>query len=167
MNMRNSRYLIPLLLLAAPAVAGAQQGGGLTAAAGAGGTFYCVVTRCNTGLTAGGGLAWEVLPVLAFEAGARRQFCFDCDRYIIADGGAQLRLPGRVVQPFLAGGASFHSDPEFIGENMIGPYAGAGLWVFPRGGWGARVELRGHRLDPGDHVGELSVAIARRAAGGR
>jgi hypothetical protein len=153
--------LLPAVALAAPAPASAQAAGDFFAAAGAGGTYYCIVTRCNTGTTVGALVAYGPLPFVMLEAGAKRHFCFDCDSYVITEAGVQLRYPHATVQPFLAAGVSRHSDAEFMGT-YTGPQAAAGVWVWPWTGWGMHAELRGTRVRAGNHLGELSLSLARR-----
>jgi hypothetical protein len=153
--------LLPALALTAPAPASAQANGDFVAAAGVGGTFYCIVTRCNTGTTVGALVAYGPLPFVMLEAGAKRHFCFDCDSYSITQAGVQLRYPHAIAQPFLAVGVARHSDADFMGS-YTGPYAGVGVWVWPWSGWGAHAELRGTRVRAGDHLGELSLSLARR-----
>ena len=153
------------LALVAPATAAAQQSGDFMATAGVGGTYYCIVTRCNTGMTVGAHVAYGLLQPVALEARAGRHLCFDCDRYFLVEGGAQLRLPRGRVQPFLAAGASLHSDPEFFGD-AVGPYAGVGVWLHPTAGLALRAEVRGHQLNRGSRLGELSVAVGHRFGGG-
>jgi hypothetical protein len=154
--------LSPVLAVAAPAPASAQDAGALVAAAGVGGTYYCIVTRCNSGTTVGALAAYGPLPFVMIEAGAKRHFCFDCVRYFIAEAGVQLRYPHVTVQPFLSAGASWNSDPEFMGEHT-GPYAGAGVWIWPWADWGLHAEARGRRvMDTGSGIGEVALSVARR-----
>jgi hypothetical protein len=165
MNMNRILTSIAALALLAPATVAAQQSGDFTATASVGGTYYCIVSRCDTGVTMGAHVAYGLLQTVALEARGSRHLCFDCDRYFLVEGGAQLRLPGGRVQPFLAAGASLHSDPEFFGD-ATGPYAGVGVWLHPMAGLTLRAELRGHQLDRGSRLGELSVAAGHRFGGG-
>jgi hypothetical protein len=165
MNMNKILISIAALALVAPATATAQQAGDFTATAGVGGTYYCIVSRCDEGMTLGAHAAYGLLHTVVLEARAGRHLCFDCDRYYLVEAGAQLRLPRGPVQPFLAAGASLHSDPEFFGD-ATGPYAGVGVWLHPMAGLTIRAELRGHQLDRGSRLGELSVAVGHRFGGG-
>jgi hypothetical protein len=160
-RLLRTALLLPVLAVAAPAPASAQEAGDFVAAAGVGGTFYCIVTRCNTGATVGALVAYDVLPFVMLEAGAKRHFCFDCDSYVILDAGVQLRYPHATVQPFLGAGVSRHSDAEFMGTHT-GPHAAAGVWVWARTDWGVQAELRGTRVRVGDYMGEISLSLARR-----
>lgn len=142
----------------APA-AQAQQTRPLELGAGGGGTYYCIVSRCNTGTTLGATATLRLTPAIGLDATVRRHFCFDCDRYLLGEAGVLLRVPGRALSPFAAAGASLSSDPEFFGDEL-GVFAGVGAWLW-RGEWGGRIELRGRRVRRGDALGELSLSIAR------
>lgn len=148
--------LLAWLLL--PATAGAQTA---YAAAGAGGTYYCIVSRCDTGSTVGVAAGVQLTSVLGVEAGVRRHFCFDCDRFVLADASVVLQYPRTVVSPYIAAGVSLSSDPDFMGEE-IGAAAAAGAWLWSGRRWGGRLELRGRRVPGSDGIAELSAAIAHR-----
>ncbi len=160
------RHFIAMILLVAGALAGSARAHaqdrvrfvtGLTA----GGTYYCIVTRCNTGQTVGALAEVQVAPALALELAARRHGCFDCDRFFIADAALVLRYPARIVQPFFAAGVARSSDPEFMGT-QLGLMGAAGAWAWFQPAWGAKLELRGRQVGRGDGMGELSVALGYR-----
>ena len=100
-----------LLALAFPPVVGAQGLTDLVVGGGIGGTYYCIVTRCDTGATLVATVGYGPAPFLLTSVGVRRHDCFDCDRFVIAEGSVQLRRPGGTLQPFLAAGAGVSSDP--------------------------------------------------------
>lgn len=147
-----------LALALPPAPAGAQAA---YVAAGAGGTYYCIVSRCDTGSTMGVAAGVQLSPALGIEAGVRRHFCFDCDRFVIGDASLVLQYPRAVVSPYVAAGVSLSSDPEFMGDE-IGAAAAAGAWLWSGRRWGGRLELRGRRVPGSDGVAELSASIAHR-----
>jgi hypothetical protein len=154
--------LLPVCALVRPTPASAQVAGDFVAAAGVGGTYYCIVSRCNSGTTVGVLGAFAPLPFVMLEAAAKRHFCFDCDRYYIAEAGVQLRYPHATIQPFLSAGASRNSDPEFMGEHT-GPYAAAGVWIWPWAYWGLHAEVRGRRvMGAGNSMAEVALSVTRR-----
>jgi hypothetical protein len=141
----------------------AQQG--VVAAVTAGGTYYCIVTRCNTGQALGLAAGAELTAGLSIEASARRHFCFDCDRFVIADAGASWTVPARGrVRPFLSGGIGFTSDPEFFGHSWS-PYLSVGAWYWPTEKWGGQLALRGRRVAGDLGLAEATVSLARRWGG--
>lgn len=143
-----------------PAV-GAQEAGEMVASVGTGGTYYCIVSRCDTGTTFLGTAGYGVRPSLMVLGSVRWHECFDCDRFVIAEGSLQLRHSGEKVEPFVAIGAGLSTDPDFMG-NRFGPHAAVGAWLWPSEAGGVRSELRGRRLGKGNGMAELSVAVARR-----
>jgi hypothetical protein len=159
----------PLLLAACAAAAmpaglAAQSAGSAVVGAGAGGTFYSISTRSNTGTIVSGVAGYELLDGLSLEAAARRHFCFDCERFTIGDISVQLRRPARALSPFLSAGFGVSSDPDagFM-DTHFGMHAGIGAWAESRGGWIARLEGRVRRVGgPGDAMGEVGVVVARR-----
>ncbi len=161
------RYLIGIAVLLAiggAAPAHAQSPVRLVAGLSGGGTYYCIASRCNTGSTVGVLAEVEATPALALELGVRRHFCFDCDRFTLADAALVLRYPARTIQPFVAAGASRSSDPGFMGT-QVGPLGAAGAWAWFNRSWGAKLELRGRRVGRGDAMGELSFALGHRFGG--
>jgi hypothetical protein len=158
---RTFAALLGLIAFLAPSPATAQESGEFVLGGGVGGSYYCIITRCDTGtllrLTAG----YSPRAPLMIEAGFQSLGCFDCDRFRIFEGGLQLRYPGSAVQPFVAAGIHRSSDPGFMGSRT-GPYVGVGAWV---GSWSRFVvalEVRGRDFGSGDRMGEATVVVARR-----
>jgi len=136
----------------------------ISAGVSGGATYYCIVSRCDTGSTVGVFADVEIAPILAFEIAGRRQFCFDCDRFIIGDAGLVLRYPARRIRPFISAGVSRTSDPEFMGTHT-GLSGATGAWGWFNERWGTRIELRGRQVGRGDAIGELSLSLAHRFGG--
>jgi hypothetical protein len=152
-----------LLALATAGVstAAAQSTRGIVVGAGVGVTYYCIVARCDTGSTIGAMGAFDFSRLVSVEAGVRRHYCFDCDRFMIAEADVLVQYPLPRVSPFLAAGVSYSSDAEFMGDH-VGLLAAAGVWIWLRQRWGARVELRGRQVGRGDAMGELSLSVVHR-----
>jgi hypothetical protein len=158
------RLSIPVLLaLATSGVlpAAGQDARGIVVGAGVGATYYCIVSRCDSGGTIGVMGAFDASRVLSVEAGVRRHYCFDCDRFMIAEADVLVQYPRQRVSPFLAAGLSYSSDAEFMGDH-VGLLAAAGAWIRLRQRWGARLELRGRQVGRGDAMGELSLSMTHR-----
>lgn len=100
---------------------------------------------------------------LLIHASVRTHHCFDCDRFLMAEGGLQLRHAGRSLVPFVAAGAGWISDPEFMGDH-VSPHVAVGAWIWPTRSFGLQLEVRGRRVSRGDALGEVSVVLARRIA---
>lgn len=161
MSLQTSFRAAAVLAASVPAALVAQQPGAAVIGLGAGGTYYCIVSRCDTGATLFGMAGYALTPALSVGATARWHGCPDCDRFLIGEAGAQLRYPGRVLQPFVALGAGLSSDPAFMGD-QVGLHAAVGTWIWPTARWGLQLELRGRQVGRGDHMGELSLGIGRR-----
>jgi hypothetical protein len=154
------KVLVVLVLFAAPSAAAAQHATPLVSA-GMGGTFYCIVTRCNTGTTVFGSAGVDFASFLHVEATVRRHLCFDCDRFLVAEAGLHAQYAGPVFTPYAGGGFGTSSDPDFMGT-VTGFHAEVGTWVWPWQNWGVRIELRAREVGSGNHMGELSASGARR-----
>jgi hypothetical protein len=142
---------------------GAPASGSFLVSASAGGTFYCISTRCGSGTLVAAAAGYELVNGVSVEAAVRRHYCFDCDSFTIGDVSVQLRRPGRAVSPFLAAGVGVSADPgAFFMETTFGPHAGLGVWVEPRSGWVARLEGRVRRLGRGEGMGEAGIVVGRR-----
>lgn len=152
-------WMLAVLMALAPARLQAQELPGTVLSVGAGGTYYCIVSRCDTGFVGRAGLGYSLSPHAMIEGGARWHDCFDCDRFVIGDAGLQLRREGARMTPFVAAGAGVSSDPEFMGTRW-GPYAALGTWIALTDGWAAQVELRGRRVGS-DSMGEVTASLAR------
>jgi hypothetical protein len=158
--------MLPLYALLALGIAGASspaaaQERALHVGIGAGGTYYCIVSRCDTGIIIGPVGSFHFTPVIAVEAAVRRHFCTDCDRFTVAEAALLFLYPQRVVSPYVGGGVSLSSDPDFMGDE-VGLLAAAGAWVWPGRRWGMRVDARGRQVGRGDAMGEVSLALVRR-----
>lgn len=161
MSIPNALRLAALLTVLAPSAALGQRPSSAVVGLSAGGTYYCIVSRCDTGTTLGLLAGYDVTRVLSVGATARWHACADCDRFLIGEGGVQLRYPGRVFAPFVAVGAGLSSDPEFMGDEF-GLHAAVGTRFWATPGWGLQLELRGRQVGRGDHMGELSLGVTRR-----
>jgi hypothetical protein len=151
-----------------PLAGGAQagEGGGAPdpgspwrAGVGAGWSYYSLVSRGDAGTVVSAVGSYTPTPRLRVEAGVRTMRCADCFRFVMAEGGVQLRLPLGHWAPFLAAGAGVTSDPEFVGtrEHL---YAGVGTTREPRDRpWGIQLEVRGRQLDPGNRLVEVSLGL--------
>ncbi len=154
-------FIGTVLLVAIAAPARAQNPVRIVTGVSAGATYYCLVSRCNTGTTIGVSAEAQATRVLGLELAVRRHTCFDCDRFVIADAALVLRVPAHTIQPFVAGGVSRSSDPEFMGTHT-GLLGAAGAWAWLGPAWGAKLELRGRQVGRGDAMGELSLGLAHR-----
>jgi hypothetical protein len=76
----------------------------LVVGVGGGGTIYSIATRLGSGSTVTAMAGYRLSPALLVEGAVRRHQCFDCDRFLIAEGGLQVGYPGRTVSPFVSGG---------------------------------------------------------------
>lgn len=156
--------LIALMAWAAPERAAAQGGTAVDVGVGVGGTYYCIMTRCNTGTLLSAGAALRVNRFVFVEAGARRHLCFDCDRFIVVDAMVAGQYPFGTWTPFAGAGWGVASDPEFMGRED-GLHAAAGTWIRPgNGAWSIQLALRGRQVG-GDAMGELSAMVTRRVFG--
>lgn len=159
--MRSPAPVLLALMMGCVPPAGAQNSKAIVGSAGAGATFYCIVTRCDSGSSVGVMAGFDATKPLAVEAGVRRHYCFDCNRFVIAEAALLLQYRRRLVSPFFAGGVSFVSDTDFMGDH-VGLLAGAGAWVWLGDRWGMRIELRGRQVGRGDAMGELFLSLAHR-----
>jgi hypothetical protein len=150
---------VALFFVAAPSAA--QSTRSMVIGAGAGGTFYCIVSRCDSGTIVAGMASLDITRLIAAELRVGRHYCFDCDRFVIAEPAVVLQYPRNALTPYVAGGISYSSDPGFMG-NQTGLAGAAGAWIWPDRRWSLRFELRGRQVGRGDAMGELSLAVARR-----
>jgi len=148
-----------------PVALEAQQRSDLVVAVGGGGTYYCIITRCGTGGTVVGLVGYGLAPSLMVVASGRWHDCFDCRRFLVAEGSLQLRHRGRRMQPFVAAGVGVSSDPDFMGDK-VGLHAAVGTWLWLSPRWGLQAELRGRQVGRGDAMAELSLTVARRFLAG-
>lgn len=163
---------VAVLVAACLPLAGAAQGQGGGAVpgegsfwrlgVGAGWSYYSLVSRGNEGIVISAVGSYTPTPRVRVEAGVRRMQCADCFRFLVAEGGIQLRLPLGVWVPFVAGGIGVTSDPEFVGTRGH-LHAGLGIAREPRDRpWGLQFEVRGRQLDPGDRMGEVALGVTIR-----
>lgn len=153
-------FLVALLAFSAGA-AQAQNGAELAGGIGAGGTYYCIVTRCNTGTTIVAALGYAPTPAVMIEASGRWHGCFDCDRFVIGEGSVQLRRRRGAVRPFIAAGAGIASDPGLMGDRLA-LHLALGARLRPEEPWGVQLEVRGRRVGRGDAMAEASLMLLRR-----
>lgn len=160
------RRVSPAALLAAvcllyPTTLEAQEGGDIVIAAGGGVTWYCIVSRCDDGTAAVGLVGYALRPSLLATASGRWHDCFDCDRFLIAEIGLQLRDPAGAWRPFVGGGIGLASDPEFFGDRF-GVHAGVGTWLWLSPSWGLVGEVRGRTVGSGDGMADVTLGLAWR-----
>jgi hypothetical protein len=154
--------MVPLLVAAAiPPAASGQDAAAFVVGGGVGGTYYCITTRCNQGTVLAGIAAIGVGRFVQLEAGVRRHFCFDCDRFMIGEGTVLVRLPDRTLSPFAGAGFGVSSDPEFMGSRW-GVNAAAGTWIWPLPRWGLQLSIRGRSVGRGEAIGEAAVIVGHR-----
>jgi hypothetical protein len=153
--------LAALLGLLSPHAAPAQHDAPFVVGVGGGGTVYNIVTRLGSGSSVAAMAGYRISPALLVEGSVRRHMCFDCDRFVIAEGGLQLGYPGRRMGPFVSGGYGVSSDPEFMGTES-GFYLGVGSWIWATPAWGVQLELRGRKVGASDAMGDATVILARR-----
>jgi len=166
--MRTS-MVIPSLLLSFLLIPGggtplpvqAQENSRVTVGGGVGGTYYCIITRCNTGTTLTALVGYSVRGPLSLEGSVGSHHCFDCDSFRIGEGGIRLDLLQRFLRPSLALGVGVISDPEFLDERKAGPYLALGLTLPQRPHLGVRLDLRGREVGfgRGDYMGEVSLLL--------
>jgi hypothetical protein len=125
-----------------------------------GGSYYCIVSRCDTGLVAGGALGFRLTSNATAELGARWHHCFDCERFVIGEAGVRLHHGMARLSPFLALGGGVTADPDFFGVEW-GPWAAAGSQIHLRQGWSLQLEARGRRIRKGSAMGELTLGLVR------
>lgn len=140
---------------------GAHAAPAQVVSAGLGVSYYCIVSRCDTGTILNAAVAFDLGSVVSIEAGHRRHSCFDCHGFGITEGLLQLRYARTRLQPFVGAGVAHSVDREFMGSET-GLMAAAGVWLWPRPDWGLRLELRGRQAGRGDSMGELTLSVARR-----
>jgi hypothetical protein len=126
-----------------------------------GGSFYCIVTRCNTGLLAGTTIGRQTTPNLSLELSARWHRCFDCHRFLIADAGLRLHRARHRIDPFVVLGGGVASDPEFFGT-QFSPWIAAGTALHLQPRWSLQVEARGRRIRTGSSMGEFTAGLTHR-----
>ena len=171
--MQNMRAMIVVLVsgcvvgtaagspVAAQTASDASATAAFTTGLSAGGTYYCIVSRCGTGATIGISAGFDLTRVFAVTASAGKHFCSDCDRFFLGDAALQARMPGRTLEPFVSGGLSLASDPGLMGRE-IGLFGAAGTAVRLSPDWGARVQVSGRSVGRGDAMGEISIGAQRK-----
>lgn len=129
---------------------------------GAGWTYYSLVSRADAGTMISALGSYTPTPRVRVEAGLRTMRCADCSRFIIAEGGVQLRLPLDDWAPYLAGGVGVSSDPDFVGTREHF-FAGVGAVHEPRDRpWGLQFDVRGRQLDQGNRMVEVGLGLTIR-----
>src|SRR5687767_839510 len=154
--------LVALATVCATSPASAQTAPALVVSGGAGATYYCIVSRCDSGTTVGLAAELGLTRALGVHASVRRHFCFDCDRFVIGDAALVLQYPARTVSPFAAVGVTFSSAPDFMG-NQTGLLAAGGASIRLTRRWSIRPELRGRTIGSSDRLVELAVSVAHRS----
>jgi hypothetical protein len=156
-------------------MAGKAQGGGGDVArdesspwrvgVGAGWSYYSLVSRADAGTTLSALGSYTPTPWFRVEAGVRGMRCADCSRFVIAEGGVQLRLPLGEWAPYLAGGLGMSSDPDFVGTREH-VFVGVGAVREPQDRpWGLQLDVRGRQLDPGNRLVEVGLGLTIRVRG--
>jgi hypothetical protein len=158
--LRATCLLAALAVGTHPAEGSAQESRGLAVGVGVGPSFYCIVTRCDEGTVVRALAEYGLTSTLLLEADAGWHRCFDCSRFLLLDAGVQARRPRGALRPFLSGGVGVVSDAELMGTRL-GAYGAVGAWF---GAWervALQLQLRGRLLGSGDHMSELTLAVAR------
>lgn len=152
------------LLFAIPSAVRSQEPPSFVVGAGVGATYYCILSRCDTGTTLAGLLAYEFPGPLAVEGTIRLQRCFDCDAFRMAEGSLRLEFPDLFLIPTVLAGFGAFSDPEFLQETKVGPHLAIGLAIPPVIGMEMRLEARGRQIGfgTGDYMGEVSLLLLHR-----
>jgi len=156
--------LAAVIVLATPSTARAQEDSGFQLGVGVGGTYYCILTRCNTGSTFIAHLGYDLPGPLGVEGTTRSHRCFDCDRFWIGEGSLRLHFPGLFLRPSLAAGVGFFSDQEFLEEREFGPHLALGFSLPSFAGVGVRLDIRGRQVGfgTGDYMGEAALLLLYR-----
>jgi hypothetical protein len=156
--------LAAVFMLATPPSAHAQEDSGLQLGVGVGGTYYCILSRCDTGSTLTALLGYDLPGPFTIEGTVRRHRCFDCDRFWIGEGSLRFELPGIFLGPSLAAGVGVVSDPEFLQERKLGPHLALGLSLPSLAGLGVRLDIRGRQVGfgSGDYMGEAALLLLYR-----
>jgi hypothetical protein len=157
-----------------PLAAGAQAGEGEVdqhqgsrwqVGVGGGWSYYSLVSRGNAGTTIFALGSYTPTPRVRVEGALRGMRCADCTRFLMAEGGVQLRLPLGEWAPFLAGGVGVTSDPDFVGTREH-VFAAVGMAREPaERPWGLQLEVRGRQLDPGNRMVEVALGLTLRLRG--
>jgi hypothetical protein len=158
-TMAGAALLAVASVAALPASAAGQAAPGVVVGAGVGGTYYCIVSRCNTGTLLQATAGVDVMEYVHVEAGVRRHSCFDCSEFTIVDGTVLLRRETGPLTPFVGAGYGRVADAEFMGTRWAF-HGAAGTWYRPGRRWGVQVALRGRELGSGDRMGEASVGVS-------
>ena len=156
-GMLRLAFALLLLLLSMPAPLQAQSPRAAFGA-GAGGTYYCIVSRCDTGASVGVSGDVRLSSFTALNAAIHRHFCSDCDRFTMAELALLVQPASRRLRPFAGAGVSFASDPEFMGS-QVGPYAMAGVTAGISGRVGLRMQIDGRKVGRGDAMGGLGLIV--------
>jgi hypothetical protein len=152
--------LVGVSRLANPASVVAQESGELFVSGGIGGSYYCIVSRCDEGSVLRLGAGYSFNASVTIDAGVRLHDCFDCDQFLIYEGGAQLRYPSPRAQPFVAAGIHRSTDPDFMGSRT-GAYLGVGVSFGPWRRFHLALEVRGRDFGSGDRMGEATLTVLR------
>jgi hypothetical protein len=145
---------------------GAQdEGSAWRVGVGAGWTYYSLVSRADAGTMISAHGSYTPTPRIRVEAGVRTMRCADCSRFVVGEGGVQLRLPLGDWAPYLSGGAGVSSDPDFVATRDHF-FAGIGVVREPRDRlWGLQFDVRGRQLDRGNRMVEVGLGLTIRIRG--
>lgn len=155
MNKRILMMTVVALWVCGPDVA-AQEARGLTVGAGAGGTFYCIDTRCDSGTMIGLSSGVSLTPSVGVELSGRWHQCFDCDRFLIGDAALVFQYRHARIRPYAGGGVGYSSDPGFMGSH-IGLMATVGALTSLADRWMLRADVRGRQVGSSSSMGEFTV----------
>jgi len=144
-----------------PAPVYSQERPAFVLGGGIGATYYCIITRCNTGSTFIALAGYEFAGPYSIEGTARRLRCFDCNSFWMAEGSLRVESRTLRIRPSLAAGIGVASDPEFFQERKVGPHLSLGLSLHSLTGIGVRLDIRGREVGfgTGDYMGEAALLI--------
>jgi hypothetical protein len=167
MRFAHALVLLSALLgfgLAAPSPLQGQDRPSIVVGGGVGATYYCIITRCNTGTTFAALIGYEFEGPFAVEGTARHLRCFDCDSFWMTEGSVRIESSAMRLRPSLAAGVGVISDPEFFGERKFGPHLSLALSLPSLSGVGVRLDVRGREVGfgTGDYMGEVALLLLYR-----
>jgi hypothetical protein len=128
---------------------------------GVGATYYCIITRCNSGTTFAALVGYEFEGPFSVEGTARRLRCFDCNSFWMTEGSVRIESRAMRLRPSLTAGVGVISDSEFFGERKFGPHVGVGLSLPALAKLGVRLDVRGREVGfgTGDYMGEATILL--------
>jgi hypothetical protein len=144
---------------------GGDEGSPWRVGVGAGWTYYSLVSRADAGTMISAQGSYTPTPRIRVESRVGTMRCADCSRFVMGEGGVQLRLLLGDWAPYLVGGAGVISDPDFVGTREHF-FAGVGTVHEPQDRpWGLQFDVRGRQLDRGNRMVEVGLGFTIRIFG--